>query len=152
MVIAESFRLTILLVDMERNKGCFPFRFLHRFSPDSDFDRPQGAAAGAGAGAGAGAAAAAAAESATKRPQRTNARRSFGDGPAAAGGGGGGGGSLSTRPTPAAAIVGQRGERFIILKRQGPVGHFQFVERVDDNRAVFSREDLPGVVKTLWGL
>ena len=62
-----------------------------------------------------------------------------------------GGGKQST-VTPASAIVGDRGERFIILKRQGPVGHFQFVERVDDGVAVFSQDELPRVVKTIWGL
>ena len=56
------------------------------------------------------------------------------------------------QPTPAAAIVGNRGERFIILKRQGPVGHFQFVERVDDGCAIFTIDTLPPQVKTLWAL
>lgn len=119
MVVAESFRLTILLVDMERDKGCFPFRVMHRYDKEAELDEAK-------------------AQANTGRGMRVRAAQR--------------GGSKPSAVTPASVIVGDRGERFIILKRQGPVGHFQFVERVDDGVAVFSQEELPLVVKTIWGL
>ena len=122
MVVAESFRLTILLIDMERDQGCFPFRFMHRFNKDSDFDGDRNIS-----------------DSGDNEQHKMKKRRGRVE-------------SINISPIATASIVGNKGERFIILKRQGPVGHFQYVERTEDGCAVFSQKDLPTVIKTLWGL
>lgn len=116
MVVAESFRLTILLVDMERDKGCFPFRFMHRFCMDTEFDSQIATGCSTSSS-----------KSATR-------------------------GSKGPPVIAAASIVGNKSERFIILKRQGPVGHFQYMERTEDGRAVFTYKELPTVIRTLWAL
>lgn len=38
---------------------------------------------------------------------------------------------------------------YIVLKRQGPVGHFVYISTVD-GRAYFTYEELPNAIKTLW--
>lgn len=155
MVIGEGFRLTILLIDMEREKGCFPFRVMHKFEEVG----PEKVAA------------ATAAHSKNflnvlpldvggKRGTRRSSSSGSSSGSnvnATRGSSGISGISRTAAPVASTAvapiyIVKDRPERFIILKRQGPVGHFQYVERAGDGRAVFLREELPAVVKSLWAL
>ena len=99
MVVADKLRLTLLLIDMERGKGCLPYRYLHLFNAK---DRP------------------------------------FPD--------------SRVSPRSSSASMERQPERFIVLKRQGPVGHFQYLQRVSDDRACFTNEELPEVIRTLWNI
>ena len=42
--------------------------------------------------------------------------------------------------------------RYVILKRTGPAGHFQYIEELCTSRACFTSHNLPDVFKSLWKL
>jgi len=112
MVVADELKLTILLVEMERERGCFPYRFLHRYREKGSEPPPD------------------------PSKKRSSSRLS---------------GSAIEGESLNLGVNKNTPERFIILKRQGPVGHFMYVER-DDGQACFLREELPEIVKRLWEL
>lgn len=157
MVLAKTFRLTILLIDMEREKGCLPYRFLYRHFDEDEVEKPASpsssslpsASSTASASASASASVAGAGANTRRQSARIAASLSgsgdYGDGEE--------GDDQSTSGKAGAVLTSWKpAERFIVLKRQGPVGHFQYVERVSDGRSCFYRHELPDAILRLWGL
>ncbi|CAM9764547.1 unnamed protein product [Phaeothamnion confervicola] len=120
-VVATRLRLRLLFIDMERKRGEWPYRTLAGSGGGGD---------GGGAPENSGRNGGAAADSAGAAAKSV----------AAAGGAGRG-----------AASAAPAGERCVVLKREGPVGHFVFVATAG-GKAVFSTYDMPDVVRQLWRL
>ena len=115
-------KLTVLLIDMERFKGCLPYRYLHVYDKEEadaiicnslmKVFSCDNVSTGTGA--------------------RSNSRHS----------------TTNTEEEEEE----EDSMRYIILKRTGPVGHFQYIEDMTTNTACFSKDMLPDVFKSLWGV
>jgi hypothetical protein len=97
------------MIDMERRRGCLPYRFLHTYNR---------------------AEAEATVTSALLKALVTR----------------------NNREEAKSVPVGDENARYIVLKRTGPAGHFQYIEDVATGCACFSHDRLPDVFRSLWGI
>jgi len=96
------------MIDMERRRGCLPYRFLHTYNR------------------------------AEAEATVTNAMLK----------------ALVARNNEEEVKGGAVGDnvRYIVLKRTGPAGHFQYIEDGTSGCACFSADRLPDVFRSLWGV